>query len=395
MANPGKHSSRGSSPQKKSSASKSSHSGSYGRTSHSPSAQRKKPALNWPLIVAFAVLLSVYLIVSLFNGRNSDRWKEEWDGLKENVSSSVSGLTGELNNSTSSEPSSGTSDVSSSRPADSTPEQGSDASSAEPSGDTAVTEPETVRVHFIDVGQGDSILIENGTEAVLIDAGENDKGSIVKAYLKNKGIEKLNIAVGTHPHSDHIGGLDTVLYKVPADEVWQPDMPDSVIPANRTYEGLLDAIDACGAADYIVGPGDKVNVCGGLLEVLGPVALYEDLNDLSLVLKFTYGEKSFLFTGDMEKPAEADLIASGADLDADVLKMGHHGSSTSSGNAFLEKVSPDIYVITCGENNDYGHPHREIRQMLKEKNAENWRTDLNGHIVMTCDGKTITTTSQK
>lgn len=394
MAQSGKNS-----PKKTSSKNSSSRSGNYysGGSSRKSSAtgnvklfkkQNGKWTLNWPVIIAFAILLSVYLIVSLFNGRNSEQWENGWNDLKDSVSSSVSGLTGELQSGLGSGEESA---------ADGSSGDVSAPVSGDVSSDVPVAEdvPETVRVHFIDVGQGDSILIENGSEAVLIDAGENDKGGIVNAYLKNKGIEKLNIAVGTHPHSDHIGGLDTVLEKVPADEVWQPDIPDSAIPTNRTYEGLLDAIDACGAADYIVGPGDTVKVCGGTLEVLGPVKLYEDLNDASLVLKFTFGEKSFLFTGDMEKPAEADLIASGADLDADVLKMGHHGSSTSSGNAFLEKVSPDVYVIQCGENNDYGHPHREIRQMLKEKNAENWRTDLNGHIVMTCDGKTITTSSQK
>jgi len=245
------------------------------------------------------------------------------------------------------------------------------------------------------VGQGDSILIENGDQAVLIDAGENDKGDEVLAYLDALGIEKLDIAVGTHPHSDHIGGLDTVLKSVPAGEVWQPDMPESVIPTTKTYEDLLDAIDGCGAKDYIVGPGDTVEICGGRFEVLGPTAAYTDLNDLSLVTKFTFGEMSFLFTGDMEKPAEADLIASGADLKADVLKMGHHGSSTSTGAAFADAVDADYYVIQCGTDNDYGHPHREIREFLEEEGAPYWRTDVNGSITMTCDGKTFAVSTQK
>ena len=394
MAEP-RRSSSGSSSKKTSSAKTSSskssssrsgshYSGSSSRSSSSGSYNIKlfkkkngKWTLNWPVIIAFAVLMSVYLIITLFNGRDTDQWQEGWQDLQSNVASSVSGLTDELQSSVSSD------------------ESASSGSSAEPSDAPVVTETAEVRVHFIDVGQGDSILIENGSEAVLIDAGENDKGGIVSSYLSDLGIEKLDIAVGTHPHSDHIGGLDTVLKNIPADEVWQPDIPEKVTPTTRTFKDLLDAIDTCGAKDYIVGPGDTVNICGGTLDVLGPVKGYDDLNDLSLVMKFTYGEKTFLFTGDMEKPAEADLIASGADLDADVLKMGHHGSSTSSGNAFLDLVSADVYVILCGENNDYGHPHREIRDFLKEENAENWRTDLNGHIVMTCDGKTIKTVSQK
>lgn len=326
-----------------------------------------KWTLNWPVIIAFAILLSIYLIVTLFNGSGSGPWKEGWEDLQGNVSSTISGISGELQNS--------------SAPAAPVP------------GGTSLAP--TVRVHFIDVGQGDSILIENGEESFLIDAGENDKGDEVLAYLNTLGIEKLDIAVGTHPHSDHIGGLDTVLRSVPAGEVWQPDMPESVIPTTRTYEDLLDAIDACGAKDYIVGPGDAVDLCGGRFEVLGPVALYEDLNDASLVIKFTYGDMSFLFTGDMEKPAEADLLASGADVKADVLKMGHHGSSTSTGAAFADAVDAGYYVIQCGAGNDYGHPHREIKAFLEEEGDPYWRTDEDGSIVMTCDGKSVTVSTEK
>lgn len=328
--------------------------------------QNGKWTLNWPVIIAFAVLLSIYLIVSLFNGRDLGQWKDGWDELQGNVSSSVAGLSGELSGSSESESTPAMADLA-----------------------------DTVRVHFIDVGQGDSMLIEGDGQAVLIDAGENDKGEIVTAYLKGAGVEQLDIAVGTHPHSDHIGGLDVVIENIPVTEVWMPELPDSIVPTTRTYEDLLDAIDAADTQDYIVGPGDSAQICGGTLEVLGPVASYTDLNDMSLVIRFTYGEKSFLFTGDMEKTAEADLLAAGTDLDADVLKMGHHGSSTSSGSAFVDAVSPDIYVIEVGEGNDYGHPHKETLALLEERSAEVWRTDLNGHIVMTTDGKTITTTSQK
>ena len=329
--------------------------------------QNGKWTLNWPVIIAFAILLSIYLIVTLFNGSGAGPWKEGWEDLQGNVSSTISGISGELQNS--------------SAPTDPAP------------GGTPLAP--TVRVHFIDVGQGDSILIENGEESFLIDAGENDNGDEVLAYLDALGIRKLDIAVGTHPHSDHIGGLDTVLRSVPAKEVWQPDLPESVIPTTRTYEDLMDAIDSCGAKDYIVGPGDAVDLCGGRFEVLGPVKAYTDLNDASLVIRFTYGDMSFLFTGDMEKTAEADLLASGANVKADVLKMGHHGSSTSTGAAFADAVDADYYVIQCGAGNDYGHPHREIKAFLEEEGAPYWRTDEDGSVVMTCDGRSVTVSTEK
>lgn len=171
-------------------------------------------------------------------------------------------------------------------------------------------------MHFIDVGQGDCILIEGSGESVLIDAGENDQGDEVLGYLSAAGIEDIDLAVGTHPHSDHIGGMDTVLEGITVGRLMLSDVPDSIVPTTRTYLDLLDAAEETGTEMFYGYPGDQVSICGGTLTVLGPVEDYDDLNDESMVIRFDYGESSFLFTGDEESGAEEDLLASGADIGA-------------------------------------------------------------------------------
>lgn len=323
----------------------------------------KMPPLNLSLVVAVALVVSVYVIVTLFNGRGTDLWKESWQDLVARLTSfSVSDL----------------------------PTGGS-----APDGNTVPAPSGEVRVHFIDVGQGDSILVEGNGEAFLIDAGENNQGDTVAGYLTAAGVDELQLAIGTHPHSDHIGGLDVVLEEIPTSTLWMPGLPDSMIPTTKTYNDLLDAMEATGTEGVLAGPGDTLEICGGLLQVLGPLTDYDDLNDMSLVTRFTYGDTSFLFTGDMEQGPEGDLLEAGVDVSADLLKMGHHGSSTSSSRAFVEAVDPEVFVITVGEGNSYGHPHKETLSLLDSLDAEVWRTDLNGSIVVTTDGSEMQISSER
>ena len=266
------------------------------------------------------------------------------------------------------------------------------------------TEPSTdfCQVHFIDVGQGDCTLIVTEEKAVLIDAGEYEYGQKVCDYIKALGIKQLDLVIGTHPHSDHVGGLGTVLAQIRTTELMLPEVPDELVPTTSVYERLFDRMENHNIAGVIAEPGLTYDLgSGAVLTVLGPVPEeeraipYEGINDYSVVCRLDCGERSFLFTGDMEIIAEEDLMRAGADLSADVLKMGHHGSSTSSGKAFLDAVSPGIGVISCGAGNDYGHPHREIRAAIEERKMQSFRTDRQGSIVLTCDGSSITAQVEK
>lgn len=244
-----------------------------------------------------------------------------------------------------------------------------------------------VSVQFIDVGQGDSIFIHDHDTNVLIDAGENDKGAVVVEYLRDQGINDIDIAIGTHPHSDHIGGLDTVMENIPVTTLLLPVIPDSMIPTTKTYQDVLTTAQAQNVNVVFAQPGTSYPLSSGTLDILGPIGTYDDLNSYSIVSRFSYGNTSFLFTGDMEKDAETDLIEAGVDLHATVLKLGHHGSNTSSSAAFLKAVGAEYYAVCVGEDNSYGHPSQEVLNRLDD--APVYRTDADGSIIFSTDGNTI------
>ena len=238
------------------------------------------------------------------------------------------------------------------------------------------------KVHFIDVGQGDSILIQSDGSNILIDAGENDQGSVVVDYLKRQGVKKIDLLMMTHPHSDHIGGMDDVIQAFEIGQILMPRLPDSMVPTTRTYTDVLTAIAEKGLKITPAKPGREYTFGKGKITVLGPSAEYEDLNDTSLVCRLDYQEKSFLFTGDMEKTAEADMMRSGKyNLDADVLKVGHHGSHSSTSKDFYKEVTPDYAVISVGDGNSYDHPHKETLKTLRDGGTEIYRTDYQGTII--------------
>lgn len=251
-------------------------------------------------------------------------------------------------------------------------------------------------VHFIDVGQGDCTLICAGDETLLIDAGENNKGDEVLLYLNRLGITKLNYVIGTHAHSDHIGGLDTVINAIEVENIILSDLPEKMIPTTKTYTDLLESIVQRNVNLIAAEPKATYNIGGGTLTLLSPVDDdYKDLNDFSIVSRFDFGNKSILVTGDAEEKAEKDIMQSGAYLNADILKVGHHGSDTSSSKAFLEAVSPEVAVIEVGVGNKYGHPMAETFTKLNVLKAKVYRTDLNGSVVATIDGDKITVTCEK
>lgn len=247
-------------------------------------------------------------------------------------------------------------------------------------------EGETTRVHFIDVGQGDSVLIESAGHFMLVDAGENDQGDVVAAYLKTQNVKKLDYVIGTHPHSDHIGGLDVIIREFPVDKVVLPPREHTT----KTFEDVLNAIADQGLKITKPIVGDRYQLGAASFEVIAPNKDYgDDLNNWSVGIKLTHGSRSFVMAGDAEAKAEADMCGNGLNLFADVLKLGHHGSSTSTTEEFFKAVNPSAVVISCGKDNDYGHPHRETMELLARYQPEVYRTDEQGTIVAVTDGEQL------
>ncbi len=246
------------------------------------------------------------------------------------------------------------------------------------------------QVHYIDVGQGDCSLIVCDGKTMLIDAGENGHETTVINYLRSLGVEKLDYIIASHQHSDHIGGLPEVIDEFGMDTIIMPRLTEAQTPTNSTYTAFLKAIQASDAKVISSKVGASYTLGSATFDILGPVSNdAEDINNMSVVVKLTYGEKTFLFTGDAEKEEEREILATGADLDCDVLKVGHHGSGTSSGTNFLDAVTPEICVIQVGTGNDYGHPHDNIVERLMKYSEEIYRTDICGSIVISSDGKNL------
>lgn len=249
-------------------------------------------------------------------------------------------------------------------------------------------------VHFIDVGQGDCELIRDHDKTVLIDAGEADKGSQVVQKLKQLGVERLDIVIATHPHSDHIGGLKTVLSSFPADVMIMPELPSSMVPTTKTYTQLLQTAAERNVSVVAAKSGLSYPLGEGTLEILGPVGQdYTELNSWSVPAKFTYGSVSFLLCGDMEKDAEQDMLKSGQNLRSTVFKLNHHGSTTSNTTEFLNAVGAKAYVIEVGKNNKYGLPKQKVLSRLKQVPV--YRTDLDGTITFYTNGQNLSLTTEK
>ena len=246
-----------------------------------------------------------------------------------------------------------------------------------------------VQFHFIDVGQGDAALIRTAEGNILIDASTGEAEDQLKAYLDSLGIRDIEYAVFTHPHEDHIGGADMVLLNYHVENVVLPDKTHT----SKTFEKMMDAIEKQDCHVVRAEPDKTFKVGEVTFTILAPIRDdYEEMNDHSVVLRADYGSTSVLFTGDAELISEEDMMrrygtAAGGMLDCDLIKVGHHGSDTSSGKAFLEAVTPDYGVISCGKGNTYGHPLQSILKRYESHGVTLYRTDLEGNIVFVTTGE--------
>lgn len=240
-------------------------------------------------------------------------------------------------------------------------------------------------VHFIDVGQGDSILIQANNKNLLIDAGPKNKD--VTSYLKKCGIKTLDYVIATHPHEDHIGGMSSVIDSFNIGSFYAPKK----IANSNSFKNMVVALNKKKLQIAPAKAGEKLDIAKNIIcTIIAPNNnSYKEVNNYSAILKLTYGNTSFLFTGDAEALSEEEILKKGFNIKADVLKIGHHGSNSSTSANFLNEVNPKVAIISCGKGNDYGHPHKETLSKLKNNNTMLYRTDLDGTIILESNGNKI------
>jgi len=243
-------------------------------------------------------------------------------------------------------------------------------------------------VAVLDVGQAESIFIKDGDISVLIDAGDTRSEEKIVKFLKANGIKKLDYLINTHPHADHIGGMRKVIESFEVGNVIFPEVPKKLIPTNELYTNLLKTMEKEGTPLRIAKRNEEIPLGNGMLEVIytGPA---DNLNDCSTVMIYRFEETSFMLTGDIEKAAEREILSYKTDLGCNVLKLGHHGSSTSTGKKFLDAVNPEYAVTSVGADNSYNHPHKEVIGLLRDKGIQLYRTDNDGDVVFVTNGEEI------
>ncbi len=248
-------------------------------------------------------------------------------------------------------------------------------------------ESKVLEVHFIDVGQADSILIKTPDgNSILIDGGNNADGPGLLSYLKKEGIKEFMAIIATHPHEDHIGGLDTIINAYPVKEIYLP----AVTTNTKTFEDFINAVNNSNAKRIKAEAGVRLNIPDVSGVFLAPCSeKYDNLNEYSAVLRLVYKDTAFLFTGDVEAVSESQILLSQVELEADILKVAHHGSNSSTTPSFLKNVSPIYAIISVGKGNRYGHPSKQTLERLIAAGVKIYRTDEVGTIVVISDGKNI------
>lgn len=250
---------------------------------------------------------------------------------------------------------------------------------------TSMVEPK-LQIHYIDVGQADAILIKQNEHFMLIDAGKNDTEESLLNYLRELGVSKFDYIIGTHVHEDHIGGMDKVIENFDVENIFFPKQTSTT----KTFENFAKAVQAKNKKLYAPSSKETFTLGEASFEILAPNSSeYKEANDYSIVVKLKYKNKSFLFMGDAEEVSEKEILDNNLDVKADVLKIGHHGSKTSTSTEFLEKVDPSLAVISVGKDNSYKHPSKETMVRLQASSIPVYRTDESGTIILNCDGDKI------
>lgn len=261
---------------------------------------------------------------------------------------------------------------------------------------SAVTEQEGYfYAHFIDVGQADCTLLKCGDDVVLIDGGEVDSYNTIKSYLDSQNVTEIDYYILTHAHSDHIGSADDIIRNYKIDNVIMTRLSQNNTPTTEVYRSLLSALSESDAKIIAAKPNNEYSLNSFSFKILAPNDDYDELNNTSVVIKAVYQNNSFIFQGDAEKESEDDILDAGFSVKADVIKLGHHGSNTSTSADYLKAVNPKIAVISCGTDNKYNHPHKEIITRLEKNNIEYYRTDLNGTVVVSSDGTNLSVYTAK
>ncbi len=241
----------------------------------------------------------------------------------------------------------------------------------------------TLTVHFFDVGQGDATLLAGPDFTILVDAGRHDRNDVVP-HLRNAGVESIDLLVGTHPHADHIGQFARVFEAFAVDEVWMSGDRHT----SRTFERAMDAILESDAGYHEPRAGEVFNIGSARVEVVHPRTLTGNLNHGSIAVRIVFGSVVFLLTGDAEMEAELEMLERGHPLGARIMKLGHHGSKTSSTESFVHAVAPEVAVYSAGAGNSYGHPHQEVVDRLAQMGIAVYGTDRHGTIQVITDGST-------
>ncbi len=257
--------------------------------------------------------------------------------------------------------------------------------------ETNVTTTPRFAVHFIDVGQADAALVICDGKTMLIDGGNAEDSNLIYSYLQKQKITHLDYVVCTHAHEDHVGGLSGALTAATAGTVYAPVTDYD----SRAFRSFAERAEERGGGIKLPRAGDVFSLGSATVRVLGPMKDYDETNDTSIVLRVEYGKTSFLFTGDMESVAERDLLDAGVNLQATVLKVGHHGSSSSTSYRFLREVAPQYAIISVGEGNSYNHPNEDVLSRLRDADVGLYRTDLQGDIICMSNGEALTFATQK